>query len=308
MRVAVVGIGNMALKTYLPLLTMMEGLDLALHSRSLASLERGRKLFRLLYATPDLSELLQWKPQAAFILTPPNTHYELAGLFVQAGVDVFVEKPATLQTEQIEELARLADQHQVIFMVGYNRRFAPLNVKARQVWGDRRVEMAFFEKHRYKAYHSDIYYNFIDDTVHMVDLLRFFCGEAQVINSTSQIRGGEFTGGISLLSLNSGGSATVAASLSAGRWTERFALHGGSASLYLEAFTRLVLVTGESEQVWEETPAYTSRSSIETRGIRDEVNHFFDCVGVRQQPLTSAWDSVKTQRLVDEIARRVVQV
>lgn len=308
MRVAVVGIGNMALKTYLPLLTTTEGLDLALHSRSPASLQRGRSLFRLPYATLDLNELIQWKPQAAFILTPPDSHHALARQFIQAGVDVFIEKPATLLTEQIEELARLADQRQAIVMVGYNRRFAPLNVKARQVWGDRRVEMAFFEKHRYKAYHPDIYNNFIDDTVHMVDLLRFFCGEAQVINSTSQIRGGEFIGGISLLSLNNGGSATIAASLSAGRWTERFALHGGSASLYLEAFTRLVLVSGEAEQVWEETPAYTSRSTIETRGIRDEVNHFFDCVRTRQQPLASAWDSVKTQQLVDEIASQVVPV
>jgi virulence factor len=95
MRVAVVGIGKMALKTYLPLLIRTDGLELALHSRTPASLERGRSLFRLPYATPDLSELLQWKPQAAFILTPPHTHYELARQFIQAGIDVFVEKPAT---------------------------------------------------------------------------------------------------------------------------------------------------------------------------------------------------------------------
>jgi len=96
--------------------------------------------------------------------------------------------------------------------------------------------------------------------------------------------------------------------LSAGRWTERFALHGGSASLYLEAFSRLVLVTSENQQVWEETPSFTSRSTSETRGIDDEVRHFFDCVRTRQQPLTSVWDSVKTQHLVDEIARQVVSV
>jgi virulence factor len=95
MRVAVVGIGKMALKTYLPLLIRTDGLELALHSRTPASLERGRSLFHLPYATPDLSELLQWKPQAAFILTPPHTHYELARQFIQAGIDVFVEKPAT---------------------------------------------------------------------------------------------------------------------------------------------------------------------------------------------------------------------
>jgi virulence factor len=262
-------------------------------------------MFRSAYATPDLAELLRWQPQAAFILTPPNSHYALARQLLQAGSDVFLEKPATLQTQETEELARLADQRQAILMVGYNRRFAPLNVKARQIWGDRPVDMAVFEKHRYKAYHVDIYNNFLDDTVHMVDLLRFFCGEAQALGSTSQVRDGKFIGGICLVSLKRGGSGLIASSLSAGRWTERFALHGGGASLYVEAFSRLELVSAEMKQVWEETPANTSLSTSETRGIFDEVAHFFDCVKTRQQPLTSAWDSVKTQRLVDEIAGHV---
>ncbi len=304
MRVAIIGLGNIAQKAYLPVLSSMDGQELYLHCRTPATLERIRSQYRLPQVTPDLVELLRWRPQAAFVLTPPKTHYLIVKQLLLAGADVFVEKPASLHSAETQELAELADRRQAVLMVGFNRRFAPLHIKARQVWDARPIDMAIFEKHRYKAYHPDLYSNLVDDTIHIVDLLRYFCGEARVVSTTSQLQNGMFTGGVSLLTLQNGGSAMIATSLSAGRWTEGFALHGASASLYVEAFSRLRLVTGDTQQVWEENPTSASASAAETRGICGEIDHFFECVKTRQPPLTSGWDSLKTQLLVDEITAR----
>lgn len=302
MRVAIIGVGNFARKAYLPILTAQEGLDLFLHSRTSERLEQVRRQYRLPLASTELGELMQWQPEAAFVLTPSSTHYALVKQLLQSKVDVFLEKPATLLSSQTQELADLADAHHAILMVGFNRRFAPLHVKARQVWGDRPVDQAVFEKNRTRAYHPDIYSNFIDDTIHNVDLLRYFCGEAHVVRTTSQVKEGMFTGSASLLTLENGGMAVIATNLSAGRWTERFSLHGAGASLYVDAFTRFRLISGELEQVWEEVPSSVSSTTSEIRGITGEIDHFFECVRTRQQPITSGRDSVRTQLLVDEIA------
>ncbi len=308
MRVAVLGVGNFARKAYLPILSIREDLEIFLHSRTYEQLEQIRRQYRLPLASTDLVELMQWQPEAAFVLTPAPTHYALVKQLLEADVDVFVEKPATLLSSQTLELADLADAQQAIFMVGFNRRFAPLHIKARQVWGDRPVDQAIFEKNRNRAYHPDIYRNFIDDTIHNVDLLRFFCGEAHAIRTTSQVKGGMFTGSASLLTLENGGMAVLTASLSAGRWTERFSLHGAGASLYADAFTRFRLVTGEQEQVWEEVPSSVSSTTLELRGIEGEINHFMECIRTRRQPISSGRDSVKTQLLVDEIAAQVIEL
>lgn len=72
-------------------------------------------------------------------------------------------------------------------------------------------------------------------------------------------------------------------------------------SMVLDAFSRLCVITGEGEQVWEEGRMGTWTPSLESRGFADQIAHFFDCVRTREQPLTSGWEALKTQRLLDEM-------
>lgn len=56
---------------------------------------------------------------AVVIATPAITHYDLASRAIQAGKDVFVEKPITLTLEDARRLVELADEHDRILMVGH---------------------------------------------------------------------------------------------------------------------------------------------------------------------------------------------
>jgi virulence factor len=305
MLVAIIGLGNIAGKAYLPLLTAWEGIEVLLCSRTPATVERLQAQYHLPQGTTDLDELLSWEPQAAFVLTPSPTHRAIAGRMLEAGVDVFVEKPATMRSAETWELADLADVRERVLMVSFNRRYAPLHRQARELWGDRAVGLCVLEKHRASAAHPDLFSNYIDDTIHIIDLLRFFCGDGEVVSTVQQMRQGRLVGAVSTVTLQSGGYGMVVTSLQAGRWTERYALHGDGASMYLDAFSRLRLVIEEGERVWEENYASSWKPALEARGFVDQIAHFFECVRSRKQPLTSGWEAFKTQRLLEDMITRV---
>jgi virulence factor len=303
MRVAIIGLGDIARKAYLPLLTAWEGIEVLLCSRTPATVGRLQAQYHLPRGTTDLDELLSWKPQAAFVLTPSPTHRTIAGRILEAGVDVFVEKPATMRSAETRELAELANARERVLMVSFNRRYAPLHRQAQELWGDRAVGLCVLQKHRASAAHPDLFSNYIDDTIHIIDLLRFFCGDGEVMGTVQQLRQGRLVGAISTVALQ-GGYGMVVTSLQAGRWTERYALHGDGASMYLDAFSTLRLVTEEGERVWEEDYAGTWTLTLEARGFAGQIAHFFECVRSREQPLTSGWEALKTQLLLEAMVAR----
>jgi predicted dehydrogenase len=57
--------------------------------------------------------------QAAVIAASAVSHYPLAKLLLEAGKDVYVEKPLTLRVDHAEELVRLAAERGRILMVGH---------------------------------------------------------------------------------------------------------------------------------------------------------------------------------------------
>ena len=58
-----------------------------------------------------------------FVSTPTDSHFEIAKHAIEAGVNVFVEKPLTLNVRDSQALAQLAQAHHVANQVGYHNRF-----------------------------------------------------------------------------------------------------------------------------------------------------------------------------------------
>ena len=67
------------------------------------------------------------------IATPNHTHFEIAKAAVEAGFNVVCDKPLTFDLAQAEELARLVEQHKVVFAVTHNYTGYPLVRQAREM-------------------------------------------------------------------------------------------------------------------------------------------------------------------------------
>src|SRR3954471_1257305 len=70
---------------------------------------------------------------AVALATPAVSHYDMAKAALEAGKDVFVEKPLAVEVEQGQELVRLAEAKGRILMVGHILRYHPAIVKLQEL-------------------------------------------------------------------------------------------------------------------------------------------------------------------------------
>ena len=301
-RIAVIGLGGIAQKGHLPVLTTMPGVELLFYSRTAEKVKNLADQYRIPKWTASLDELLDWKADCAYILTPTPTHAELATICLNAGMDVFIEKPATASVGETRQLAELADKKKRIAMVAFNRRYAPLTKKGKELWGKRTVTMANFQKSRSKPGFRGIRMHITEELVHVIDIVRFFGGEAKAITTKVRVDKDDMVlEVVSLLKYESGGLASLTASLQAGHWYEHYELNGEGATLNLNVFSDLHFTEMECTQSWKEPYDSTWNSNLYGRGFIGQIEHFLICVETRQQPQTNLWDSVKTQQLVEDI-------
>lgn len=73
------------------------------------------------------------KPDVVHITTPPPSHYLLTKQCLQAGCNVYVEKPFTLNTLEAEELIALANQNNLKITSGHNAQFTLAMVRMREL-------------------------------------------------------------------------------------------------------------------------------------------------------------------------------
>ena len=70
-------------------------------------------------ATRDYRDLFDLNLDAVVIATPPAAHYAIARDCMEHGLHVLVEKPITLNSEDAEDLIRVARENEVQLMVGH---------------------------------------------------------------------------------------------------------------------------------------------------------------------------------------------
>jgi predicted dehydrogenase len=80
-----------------------------------------------------LDEALAERPDAAFVCNPSSLHVAVTRACLEAGVDVFIEKPLADSLEGTSELVALAEKNKRIAMVGYQLRFHPCVRKLQEV-------------------------------------------------------------------------------------------------------------------------------------------------------------------------------
>jgi len=90
------------------------------------TLKAYQKQYPKLAYNTDVNDVLAVKSiDAVTIATPASTHFSLVREALQAGLDVFVEKPLALKCEEGEELAQLARDQDRILMIGHILRYHP---------------------------------------------------------------------------------------------------------------------------------------------------------------------------------------
>jgi polar amino acid transport system substrate-binding protein len=81
--------------------------------------------------------------ETIFVATRHDSHASYVQEALQAGKNVFVEKPLCLNQDQLEQIVTAWKQHQPLLMVGFNRRFSPLAIQLKTTFGDGPMSMLY---------------------------------------------------------------------------------------------------------------------------------------------------------------------
>jgi virulence factor len=300
--IGIFGSGNIAQKAYLPLLTSWPNLHIkGVYSRTTSSLKRTSDRWPEIQTFTSQEALCDEGITAAFVLTPAESHFEICKLLLKKSIHVFVEKPPTISSKYTLQLAELADEQKRIFMVGFNRRYAPLVGKAKALINSSDIRMFVIEKHRPMVHprgHEETYF---EDLIHQIDLLRYFCGELQPVYTTVHSRKDVFLSAVSCLRTESGGLALLLASRETGRWQESLSIHGANINIRLKMFEKLWITQEDVESVYENGKGGSWRSHLVERGFLAELKHFLDCIENNQTPMTNGFDATKSQMLLETL-------
>ncbi|MFJ8753110.1 Gfo/Idh/MocA family protein [Streptomyces sp. NPDC102441] len=170
MKVGCIGLGDIAQKAYLPVLTTLPGVELHLQTRTPATLAAVAGAHRIpaRQCHEDLGTLLDQGLDAAFVHAPTAAHAEIAGRLLEAGVPTYVDKPLSYELAESERLVSLAEERGVSLAVGFNRRLAPSYAQC----AEHPRELILLQKNRV-GLPEDPRTMVLDDFIHVVDTLRF---------------------------------------------------------------------------------------------------------------------------------------
>ncbi|MBL7711521.1 MAG: bi-domain-containing oxidoreductase [Chitinophagaceae bacterium] len=138
--VAVIGAGNFTAKVLVPLMKKAGTPIAAIASENGLSAAQVAKQYQIPQALTDL-ELL-WQDErigTVAITTRHNTHAGLCIRALQAGKNVFVEKPLALSYRELNDVKAAYEASGCTLDIGFNRRHAPLAQRMKQLIGPEAV-------------------------------------------------------------------------------------------------------------------------------------------------------------------------
>ena len=302
LRIGVIGVGYVSKNNYLPVLAQTEDIEfVGLMARNIESAQRAQRMCGAQNVVATIEELVNLDLDCAFVLTPKAVHKEQVEFLLKAGLDVYSEKPMATTLRDAAYVADLAEKTGHKLMIGFNRRYAPVIQKAKAVYTDRQPDVIIAQKNRPATeYHATL-----ENAVHMVDLMRYFCGEVKDLHAISRYTDPDYeTFTTAQLLFESGAAGMLVADRSSGQWEETIEIHVGNRSVFVTMPDSVTVVDGEEKHTTEMTPLAMGWAKSEDKlGFSYAIRHFLDCVKNDTVPLTNAADAYKTHELLDRILR-----
>ncbi|PSR55573.1 gfo/Idh/MocA family oxidoreductase [Adhaeribacter arboris] len=168
-KVGIVGLGDIAQKAYLPVLSKQADVEVHLFSGNATKLTDLGHQYRFTNLHTTLDTFLASGLNGIMVHAATGAHYELVEVFLQHRLHVFVDKPLTLHYTASKRLVELSEQNNCLLLVGFNRRYAPVYQKLKEL---PEPNLIIMQKNRHAL--PDTTRRFVvEDFIHVVDTLRY---------------------------------------------------------------------------------------------------------------------------------------
>jgi len=300
MKIGLIGLGDIAQKGYLPVLTEKENIEIILCTRNINTLKKLSKKYRIIQYVQTVEELIEKGIEAAFVSTATEAHFQIAEKLLKNGINIYIDKPISLNFHETQKLVSLAEASGLVAMVGFNRRFAPMINKLKE---HGKADIIIMQKNRFRL-PDNARRAIVEDFVHVVDTLRYLMGtETQEVNVRYlekdnllhnviiQLTSKECTA-IGIMNRNNGVTEEIIEYMTA---ENKYVVENFVESTEFHNKNKNINKFGD----WEAT--------LYKRGFYQIVDHFLSCVQKNITPTPSISDSLITHEICEKIVRMITR-
>ena len=281
LRAAVVGCGARG-KGHIRILKSFEDIDLVAVCDPVDEIrERRRGEFEVDKGYANLADLLsKEKLDAIVVATPPHLNAPVAMECFEAGINTLLEKPPGLSVEECKALRDTSARTGAKGMVGWNRRFHPMVLKAQSMVAERGPVTQLvgeFHKSVRQIAASGVFTEQVMDNlllespIHSIDTVYALANSkvAEVHSFVRRAMSDYKDVHAAVVLFESGCVASIIANYTTDARLERYEIHGVEISVYLEGIrTGVAFVDGKEVKLGGERDASTV----------DQNRFFLDCV------------------------------
>ena len=254
---------------------------------------------------------------AIALATPATTHYEMAKAALEAGKDVFVEKPLAIDVKQGEDLVNLAAAQHRVLMVGHILRYHPAILKLQQLIQDGALgQINYLYSNRLNIgkirTEENILWSFAPHDISVILSLlnempnRVFCQGGAYLNR--QI----FDVTLSQFDFPSGVQAHIFVSWLHPVKEQRLVVVGSEKMAVFDDTAEDKLVLYPHKVKWQNRVPTAVKANgeivkLENREpLRAECQHFLDCVESRTSPVSDGVEGLRVLRVLDACQRSLL--
>ncbi|MBF2561095.1 Gfo/Idh/MocA family oxidoreductase [Listeria welshimeri] len=294
LKVAVVGLGGIAQKAYLPVFAEMENIEVHLYTRNAQKLKHLSEKYRFDHYHQSINSMIESGINAAFVHSSTASHPEVIRTFLSHNIPVYVDKPIADNLEEVEELTRLAAEKNTILMTGFNRRYAP---KYQELKALSDKNMIVMQKNRV-AQASEARTFIYDDFIHVIDTIRFLLDAKIDQVNVFPVWQKELLSSITVQISAGDKVATAIMNRDSGVNEERLAVMTPGAKYEVENVTETHIYEGTTERFerfgdWETT--------LYKRGFVPIIQAFLTAVRNGEKAPISEEDALQTHQLAEQI-------
>ncbi|MBE7178500.1 MAG: Gfo/Idh/MocA family oxidoreductase [Mucilaginibacter polytrichastri] len=295
MKIGVIGLGDIAAKAYLPVLSAIQGVEIHLLSRDQEKVRSIAKQYRFSGIHTSISSLIAATPDAVFIHAATVAHIDLATPLIEAGIAVFVDKPISLHYDESALLVSLAKEKNTLLMVGFNRRYAPVYQQAKELANPTMIIMQKNRRNLPGSVRSFI----LDDFIHVIDTLLWLFPFPVTNQNVSFIAEKGMLNQVTVQLIAAGGQTAIGImNRNTSVNEERLEIMSPEQKCLIENVTTLRIETKNSSNIyrmndWEPT--------LYRRGFAPMIEDFIRAVSEKTTPVILIDDALFTHKICEDI-------
>ncbi|MBV9469735.1 MAG: Gfo/Idh/MocA family oxidoreductase [Abitibacteriaceae bacterium] len=308
-RVAVIGAGAMANSVHYPSLASFADVEIAaICDLDPQRLQATANKYGIERCYTDYRKMVEEvSPHAVYAIGQPHLMYDVWTWCLLQGQNLYIEKPLGLSIHQARSLAYLAEQHDCITQVSFQRRACPMVVQLREEClkrGPITHAVCEFTKCNPEPT-TGPRDHMMDDGVHAIDTLRWMCGgEVPEIQSiTRRVGVPDINFIAALLRFDNGATGILLNSWTSGRRIFRVQMHAPCISAEAEHEREGVLYAdGDTNgRHYDARSVAGSDELFVFGGFQAKNREFIDAVKSGHQPSSYFGDAVKTMEIADKM-------